>query len=66
MASKYGDLVEVKLYQTGKDMDYIAKYGMIFSGTMIINEEKRITRLSRKNIELEIGQAVEELKGKMK
>ncbi len=47
-------------------MDYIAKYGMIFSGTMIINEEKRITRLSRKNIELEIGQAVEELKGKMK
>lgn len=66
VASKYSDLVEVKLYQTGKDMDYIAKYGMIFTGTMILNGKKRITRLSRKNIELEIEKAVDELKENMK
>ena len=60
-ASKFGDLVEVKLYRVGKDVDYIKKYGMIFTGTMIINENKRVTRLSRKNIENEIRMAVDEL-----
>ena len=54
-------MVEVKLYRVGKDVDYIKKYGMIFTGTMIINENKRVTRLSRKNIENEIRMAVDEL-----
>lgn len=42
-------------------MDYLQKYGFISTGTMIINEEKRVTRLSRKNIEKEIQQAVDAL-----
>lgn len=34
---------------------------MIYSGTMIINENKKVQRLSRSNIEKEIRAAVEEI-----
>lgn len=61
VASQFGDKVEVKLYFAGKDVEYIAKYGMIYSGTMIINETKKVQRLSRSNIEKEIRAAVEEI-----
>lgn len=61
VASQFGDKVEVKLYFAGKDVEYIAKYGMIYSGTMIINENKKVQRLSRSNIEKEIRAAVEEI-----
>lgn len=44
-------------------MDYIKKYGVIFRGTLIINEKKKIQRISRDIIIKEIDLAVEELEG---
>ena len=60
-AAKYKDKVEVKIYYAGKDFDYIKKYGVIFKGTMIINEKKKIDKLSKDNIEKAIEEAVKEL-----
>lgn len=60
-AAKYKDKVEVKIYYAGKDFDYIKKYGVIFKGTMIINETKKIDRLSKDTIEKAIAEAVKEL-----
>ena len=42
-------------------MDYIKKYGFIFKGTLIINEKKKIQRISKDIIEKEIALAVDEL-----
>lgn len=61
VAKEFGDKVEVKLYSQGKDMEALKKYGMVFQGTMIINEKKKVTRLSVKNIRNEIAQAVDNL-----
>lgn len=61
MAKEFGDKVEVKLYSQGKDMEVLRKYGMVFQGTMIINEKKKVTKLSLKNIRNEIAQAVDSL-----
>lgn len=60
-AAKYGDKVEVKIYYAGKDFDYVKKYGVIFKGTLIINEETKIERLSKSRIEEAIEKAVKEL-----
>ncbi len=51
----------MKIYYAGKNTEYIKKYGVIFRGTLIINEKKKIQRISRKIIEQEIALAVEEL-----
>lgn len=59
---KYGDKVEVKIYYAGKDFDYIKKYGVIFKGTLIINERIKIERLSKDIIEKSIDDAVNNLK----
>lgn len=53
--------MEVKIYYAGKDFDYIKKYGVVFKGTMIINETKKIDRLSKDIIEKAIDDAVKEL-----
>jgi hypothetical protein len=37
LAKKYPDDMELKLYSAGGDMSYVAKYGMVTRGTMIIN-----------------------------
>lgn len=60
-ASKHGDKVEVKIYYAGKDFDYVKKYGVIFRGTMIINEKIKIEKLSKNSIEEAIDNAVKEL-----
>lgn len=60
-AAKYKDKVEVKIYYAGKNMEYIKKYGVIFRGTLIINEKKKIQRISKDIIEKEIELAVKEL-----
>jgi len=57
-ASKYGDVVEVKLYYAGKDFDYIRKYGPITKGTMIIDGKKRFDTLSKSIVEAAIAEAV--------
>ena len=56
----YKDKIEVKLYYAGKDFDYLAKYGMVDRGTLIINEKNRYDVLSKKLIEQEIKKAIEE------
>lgn len=60
-AAKYEDKVDVKIYYAGKNTEYIKKYGVIFRATLIINEKKKIQRLSKNIIEKEIALAVEEL-----
>lgn len=60
-AAKYKDKVDVKIYYAGKNMEYVKKYGVIFKGTLIINEKKKIQRISKDIIEKEIELAVKEL-----
>lgn len=55
----YKDKIEVKFYYAGKDFDYLAKYGMVDRGTLIINEKNRYDVLSKKLIEQEIKKAIE-------
>jgi len=57
-AAKYGDNVEVRIYYTGKDFDYLKKYGMVTKGTMIINGRKKIDNLSKAIIEKAIEDAL--------
>lgn len=57
-AKKYGDVVETKIYYAGKDFDYVKKYGMISKGTLIINENKKVSNLSKSVIEQVIEEAV--------
>ena len=57
-ATKYGDNVEVRIYYTGKDFDYLKKYGMVTKGTMIINGRKKIDNLSKAIIEKAIEDAL--------
>ena len=60
-AAKYDNKVDVKIYYAGKDFDYVRKYGVIFKGTLIINEKKKVQRISKDIIEKEIALAVHEL-----
>lgn len=60
-AAKHKDKVETKIYYAGKDVSYIKKYGPIFKATLIINEKKKIQRISKDIIEKEIELAVLEL-----
>jgi hypothetical protein len=39
----------------------VRKYGVIFKGTLIINEKKKVQRISKDIIEKEIALAVHEL-----
>lgn len=63
-ADKYDGKVEAKIYYAGKNMDYVKKYGIIFAATLIINEKKKITRISNDIIEKEIALAVKELESR--
>lgn len=57
-ASKYGGVVEVKIYHAGKDFDYIRKYGQTTKGTMIVDGRKRFDTLSKSIVEEAIAEAV--------
>ena len=52
--------MDYKIYFAGKDFSYVKKYGMVMRGTLIINEIKRIDKLSVKTIEHAIHDAVNE------
>jgi len=41
LAKKYPEQIELKIYYAGKDVDYVAKYGMVTRGTLIINGRER-------------------------
>ena len=37
LAEKYREQIDLRLYSAGRDMDYLAKYGAVTRGTLIIN-----------------------------
>ncbi len=39
-------------------MSYVRKYGMVMKGTLIINERKKVDRLSKAVIQKEIEEAM--------
>ena len=47
LAAEYRDRVEVKIYRSGVDTDYVAKYGAISKSMLIVNESKAIAKLSK-------------------
>ncbi len=60
VASRYEGRVEVRIYQAGRDMAYLAKYGPVMRGTLIIDERIRLEHLTRPIIEDAIARAVED------
>lgn len=62
MAGLYPGRVELKIYQVGRDFEYLRKYGNITRGTMIVNQRMKTERLDRSYVEKLICQAVEEAK----
>lgn len=59
--ARYTDKIDLKIYHTGKDMDYIKKYGMIYVGTLIVNEKVFIKNPNKKNIDKAIDDAINRL-----
>lgn len=59
VAEQYGQRVEMRFYQAGRDMDYVARYGLVMRGTLIIDGRVKIERLDRATIESAIADAVE-------
>ena len=49
LAPSYPD-VEVRVYEAGRDTDYIPKYGMVTSSLLVINESVAVTDLSKSTI----------------
>ena len=39
--------MDVAIYRSGVDTDYIAKYGAVSSSMLIVNERKAVTKLSK-------------------
>ncbi|MGI5921135.1 MAG: thioredoxin-like (seleno)protein SaoT [Syntrophomonadaceae bacterium] len=58
LAAKHPQEIDLKIYYTGKDFDYLPKYGPISRGTLIINEKERFDELSRKIIERAVKDAL--------
>jgi hypothetical protein len=58
VAGRYQDDVEVKVYQAGKDFDYLPLYGPVTKGTLIINGTKKYDKLNKETIENAIVDAV--------
>lgn len=47
LAKDYAGRVNVKIYRTGTDFDYIKKYGAVSRSMLIINEKKAVTKLTK-------------------
>ena len=47
LAEEYRGRVDVKIYKSGVDTEYVAKYGAISKSMLIINEAKAIARLCK-------------------
>ncbi|MDR1773405.1 MAG: thioredoxin family protein [Clostridioides sp.] len=58
ICDKYPEKIDLKIYYAGKDFSYIKKYGVITKGTMIINQKKKVDRLSKSNIEKTILEVI--------
>ena len=57
-ASKFEEVVDVKIYHAGKDIDYLRKYGSVSKGTLIIDGRKKYDNLSNNLIRQAIFEAV--------
>ena len=47
LAVEYQGRVEVKIYKSGVDTEYVAKYGAVSKSMLIINEAKAVSKLSK-------------------
>ena len=47
LAEKYRGRVDVKIYKSGVDTEYVAEYGAISKSMLIIKEAKAIAKLSK-------------------
>lgn len=54
----YPDMVDVRIYVAGKDVEYLRRYGMISRGTLIINGTDRYEEPGRALIERVVAEAV--------
>lgn len=57
IAAEYPGVFDVRIYQAGRDMEYVAKYGPVMRGTLIIDERLKFERLSRAVISQALGDA---------
>ncbi|MCL2234845.1 MAG: thioredoxin-like protein [Defluviitaleaceae bacterium] len=58
VAKNHPDLVDVTIYNAGKDFDYLEKYGQVLRGTLIINEKEKHEDLSRKKLSKVVSKAL--------
>ncbi len=58
VAALYPDQVELKIYQAGRDMSYLRKYGNITRGTMVVGEQVKTEQLDRARVEKLIREAI--------
>lgn len=47
LAEEYQGQVDVKVYHSGVDTEYIPKYGPVAKSMLIINESKAVSKLSK-------------------
>ena len=47
LEEEYKGKVQVKIYRTGTDFDYIKKYGAVTKSMLVINEKTAITKLTK-------------------
>lgn len=47
------------VYRTGKDFDYIKKYGAVTKSMLVINESKAVKKLSRESITAAFEEALQ-------
>lgn len=50
LAVDYEGRVEVKIYKSGVDTEYIPKYGAVSKSMLIINESKAVSKLSKSSV----------------
>ena len=58
VAQNHAGLVDVTIYNAGKDFGYLEKYGQILRGTLIINESEKHEDLNRKKLAKVVGKAM--------
>lgn len=47
LAKEYQGKLDVVIYHSGVDTDYVAKYGAVSSSMLVINESKAVAKLSK-------------------
>lgn len=58
LAKEHQGEVEVVIYRSGVDTDYVAKYGAVSSSMLVINESKAVVKLSKSAVRKAFEEAV--------